>query len=134
MSGNFDDLQVSYGRCLRNGQFIEQFYELFMDSHPDVPALFEKTDFSTQRMALRRGISSAIAHAGGSQLAKRTMDQMVKVHSRGGRVPVAAALYTYWVESLLTVISKNDPEYTPALGQRWRLAMNQVTDYFVRHF
>lgn len=134
MSESFDDLQVSYGRCLRHGAFIERFYEIFMDSHPDVRALFDKTDFTTQRMALRRGISSAIAHAGGSRLAQRTMDEMVKVHSRKGRVPVSAALYPYWVDSLLTAIAEFDPEYTTPLGDRWRVAMNKVTDYFIRHY
>ena len=63
MNGDFDDLQGSYGRCLRNGQFIASFYEVFMASHPDVQGMFALTDFSKQCMALRRGISSAIAHA-----------------------------------------------------------------------
>lgn len=131
MNESLDDLQVSYGRCLRNGHFIARFYEIFLDSHPDVQAMFAKTDFSKQHMVLRRGISSALAHAGGSRLAQRTMEQMAKAHSRHGRTPVASALYPYWIDSLLRAIAEHDPEHTAALDQRWRLAMNQVTDYFV---
>jgi hemoglobin-like flavoprotein len=134
MNENFDDLQGSYGRCLRNGQFIASFYAHFMASHPDVPALFAHTDFSKQNMALRRGISSAIAHAGGSSLARRTMDNMARVHSRNGHVPVPPALYPYWVDSLLKSIAEGDPEYTPELGARWRLAMNRVTAYFIENY
>jgi hemoglobin-like flavoprotein len=134
MNDNFDDLQGSYGRCLRNGQFIASFYEVFMASHPDVQGMFAQTDFSKQYMALRRGISSAIAHAGGSSLSRNTMSQMAKVHSRGGHVPVSPELYPYWVESLLKVVAEADPEYTPALGVRWRLAMNRVTTYFIESY
>lgn len=131
---NFDDLQGSYGRCLRHGPFIARFYARFMDSHPDVPALFANTDFSKQNMALRRGISSAIAHAGGSSLARKTMDQMAHVHSRAGHAPVPPSLYPYWVESLLATIAESDPEYSPALAARWRLAMGRVTAYFIDHY
>lgn len=134
MSDNFDDLQGSYGRCLRQGAFIARFYEIFIDSHPDIHAMFVRTDFSKQHMALRRGISSAIAHAGGSQLAQRTMEQMAKVHAHDGRVPVPAALYPFWVDSLLQAVAENDPEFSPLLEQRWRLAMNRVTAHFIARY
>ena len=66
MSDKYEDLQQSYGRCLRDKQFIERFYERFTASHPAIAPLFARTDFSRQRMALRRGISVAIFHAAGS--------------------------------------------------------------------
>lgn len=134
MRDTFDDLQTSYGRCLQHGGFIARFYEIFMGSHPDVPALFDDTDFSKQYIALRRGISAAIAHAGGSTLTRRTMEQMAKAHSRMGHAPVPPALYRYWTESLLQAIRENDHEYTPALEQRWRQALDHTTAHFVSHY
>jgi hemoglobin-like flavoprotein len=134
MNDNFTDLQGSYGRCLRNGHFIASFYDAFMASHDDVRAMFAHTDFSKQHMALRRGISMAIAHAAGSSLARNSMSEMAKAHSRAGRVPVPPELYPYWVESLLKVVAEGDPEYTPELGARWRLAMNRVTAYFIENY
>lgn len=134
MHDPFDDLQRSYGRCLRNPRFIERFYQIFMASHVDVPALFAHTDFSRQTMALRRGISAAIAHAGGSTLSQRTMMQMAQVHAKQGRAPVPPALYPYWVDSLLLAVAENDPHYSPQLGMRWRAAMQQVTAFFVRSY
>jgi hemoglobin-like flavoprotein len=129
----FDDLQTSYGRCLRSGRFIERFYEIFIASHPDVPKLFAHTDMGRQYFALRRGISAAISHAGGSTLAQRTMDDMAHAHSRTGRAPVPVALYPYWLESLLAAIRECDPECTPALLQRWRTAMDRTISFFVEH-
>lgn len=134
MSDTFDDLQTSYGRCLQHGKFIARFYEIFMASHPDVPELFKDTDFSKQHIALRRGISAAIAHAGGSTLTKRTMEQMACAHSRDGRAPVPPVLYPYWTQSLLVAIREHDPEFDVALEQRWRKALDHTMAYFVRHY
>ena len=46
MSDTFDDLQASYGCCLRQGRFIARFYEICMASHPDIAGMFQHTDFS----------------------------------------------------------------------------------------
>ncbi len=134
MSDQYEDLQQSFGRCLRDKQFIENFYEVFLASHPAIPPMFEKTDFSKQRMALRRGISVAISHAAGSGISKRTTEAMADVHSCQGRVPVDPALYPYWIESLVTVVGWTDPEANPALLARWREAMSVVCDTFTRRY
>lgn len=134
MTDTFDDLQTSYGRCLRHGGFIARFYEIFMASHPDIPGMFSRTDFSVQHLALRRGISAAIAHAGGSTLTRRTMTEMAQVHGRKGRAPVRPELYLYWSDSLLRAIAEHDPEYDFALEQRWRKALDHTTTYFIEHY
>ncbi len=134
MTDTFEDLQQSYGRCLRNKNFIERFYEIFLASNPKIAPMFEKTDFQTQRLALRRGISVAITYAAGGTLVKRTMDQMADLHSRKGRVPVPPSLYTYWVDSLIEAINESDPEITPELTQRWRDGMSKVIDTFTKHY
>ena len=130
----YDDLQASYGRCLRNKDFIDRFYEIFLASHDDIPAYFAPTDFRTQRLALRRGISVAISYAGGSGLVQRTFDEMAQVHSRAGRVPVQPELYSYWVDSLLKTIREFDPELTPALNGRWREAMGKTIAAFTQKY
>lgn len=131
---NFDDLQASYGRCLRDKQFIHRFYDVFLDSHPTIREMFKETDFRMQRLALRRGISVAISFAAGSTLVSRTFDQMADVHSSKGRVPVDPDLYRYWIDSLLTVVTEVDKEMTPKLEQRWRMAMHKVTEAFTARY
>jgi hemoglobin-like flavoprotein len=134
MPDNYDDLQQSYGRCLRGKNFIERFYEIFLESHPEIRPMFEKTDFQTQRMALRHGISAAISHASGSSLTKRTMDQMAAAHSRKGHAPVPPGLYPYWIDSLVQAVKEMDPEATPKLLSRWRQGMSVVTEDFSRRY
>lgn len=134
MTDQYEDLQQSYGRCLRDKHFIERFYEVFMTSHPAIAPMFAHTDFSKQRMALRRGISVAILHAAGSGLSRRTTEQMADVHACHGRAPVDPALYPYWIDSLLQVIEATDDEATPELLARWRTAMGVVCDTFSRRY
>ena len=130
MADTYDDLQQSYGRCLRNKDFIARFYEIFLQSHPSIAPMFERTDFSKQRLALRRGISVAISYAAGSGIVARTTDHMARVHARDGRTPVTPSLYTYWIDSLIQAITENDAEADSALLARWREAMRHVCDRF----
>ena len=37
MSDQYEDLQQSYGRCLRDKHFIERFYQTFLASSPAIP-------------------------------------------------------------------------------------------------
>lgn len=131
---SYDDLQQSYGRCLRDRDFIEHFYQELMLSHPGIPALFAHTDMGKQRVALRRGISIAILHAAGSSLARQAVEKMADVHSKAGRAPVAPLFYTYWLESLLKVIAETDPIADTALMTRWSRAMEVVIQTFVRRY
>ncbi len=130
----YADLQQSYGRCLREDGFIEKFYERFLASDPRIDAMFGKTDFARQRMALRRGISMAILHADGSQIVERPMGEMADVHARQGRAPVAPELYPLWVDALLETIKATDPKADAVLMRRWREAMEKVVAMFVRHY
>lgn len=131
MTDQYIDLQQSFGRCLQSKQFIERFYEVFMASNAEVAAMFAKTDFQKQRLALRRGISVAIFHASGSSVVKRSMQEMADVHSVTGRCPVAPHLYPHWIESLLTVIEETDDRADDALLARWREAMGVTIGTFI---
>src|SRR5690606_21740735 len=134
MSDQYQDLQQSYVRCPRQGDFIERSYEEFMASHPKVRELFATTDMGRQRLALGRGISVAIFHAAGRPLSRRATAEMACVHARRGRAPVDPALYPYWIESLLKVVAEADPEADEALLARWRQAMEVVCRTFERHY
>jgi hemoglobin-like flavoprotein len=134
MPDQYEDLQQSYGRCLRDRNFIDRFYAVFMDSHPAIRPMFAQTDFGRQRLALRRGISSAIFHAARSPLSARTVEQMAQVHSLEGRAPVDPALYPYWIDSLLKVVAETDREADDKLLRRWREAMGVVCATFGAHY
>jgi len=127
---SYDDLHQSYGRCLHNGGFIERFYDIFLESHPEVKAAFAGTDFDRQRRLLRRTLTNSIMYAAGSNIVKREVDRMAEVHSRKGKAPVQPHLYDYWLNSLLAAIREHDPQINSQLESRWREAMGQIIGHF----
>jgi hemoglobin-like flavoprotein len=134
MSIGYNDLHTSYGRCLRSRGFIERFYEILLARAPRIPPIFAKTDFQKQHMALRRGISLAISWAAGDGMAKRPVEEMIRVHARTGRAPVPPEFHDMWLDSLLQAIRERDEQLTPALEARWREAMGKVTWAFAAAF
>ncbi len=134
MQDDFTDVQQSYGRCLQTGRFIDRFYEIFMDSAPEIRLAFDGVDLGKQRRALRRGISNAILYAGGNSVVQGLVEQMGKAHSRLGRAPVEPRLYKYWVDSLIKAVWENDSRMTPQLEKRWRAAMAPVIESFVSNY
>jgi hemoglobin-like flavoprotein len=131
MTARFEDVQASYGRCTRQKGFITRFYELLLDSDGRIRALFESTNWTQQNKALRRGISIALTHAGGSNIVERPMSEMAELHSRKGGLPVDPELYGYWRESLLQAVDEFDPQINPTLKKNWSVALKKTTDHFV---
>ena len=134
MSETYMDVQASYGRCMRQKGFITRFYELLLAKDERIPAMFDRTDWTQQNKALRRGISIALTFAGGSNIVQRSMDEMADVHSRKGKAPVDPELYQHWRESLLEAVREFDQKLTPALEKHWAEALEKTTDYFTDHF
>lgn len=134
MNTDFNDIERSYGRCLRRRDFIERFYELLLASDPRMQPLFAHTDFSQQNKALRRGISTAIQFAAGSGIVRRTIDEMARVHSRQGRAPVPPQLHELWLESMVLAVRESDPQADVALLKRWRQALSPIVQHFREHY
>ena len=47
------DIRASFDRCEAAGDFAEKFYDVFLNSSPEIAPLFAKTDFKQQRKILR---------------------------------------------------------------------------------
>ena len=134
MTTSFQDVQASYGRCTRQKGFITRFYELLLDSDDRIRHMFESTNWTQQNKALRRGISIALTHAGGSDIVDRPMKEMAELHSRKGGLPVDPELYHYWRESLLQAVHEFDPQINPTLEKNWSVALKKATDKFVGQY
>jgi hemoglobin-like flavoprotein len=134
MIQGFEDVQASYGRCLRDKQFIKRFYELLLERDPEIRRMFESTDWSQQQRALRRGISIALTFAGGSKMVQRSMDEMAGAHSRSGRCPVAPTHYRHWCEALMQAVREHERRLTPDLAQSWQQALGMTTEHFAASY
>lgn len=131
---NTEPIQASYGRCLRNKEFIAGFYQRLQGCDPTVETMFAHTNWPQQQKALRRGISAALTFAGGSNIVQGMMDQMAEVHSRNGRAPVPPDYYRYWRDSLMASVREHDPKLTPKLEETWRQALDLTCQYFIDRY
>ena len=127
------DIEKSYGRCCANAKFFDRFYDLFLSSHPSIPALFAHTDFSKQKALLRSGIAMIVMHAQGDVFGTRSLDKIGDSHSKA-KLDINPCLYPLWIDSLMHTIKECDPELTPALEAEWRRILEQGALYIAsRH-
>ena len=129
-----DDVQASYGRCLRDRKFISRFYELLLEKDSRIRAMFEGTNWNQQQRMLRRGISISLTYASGSNAVRRSMDEMAEVHSRTGRCPVPPAYYQHWCDALVQAVSEFEPRMKPGLEESWRQALKPTTEHFADQY
>lgn len=128
MAENYADVQQSFQRCLTNKDFLKRFYDIFMESHPDIRQMFQGTDFGKQMSLLRHGLSSALNFAGGTKIGQSVLTRIGETHGRS-RMNISPTLYPYWINSLVAAVAESDPKFTPKLDERWRQALTVATDY-----
>ncbi|WP_024329699.1 globin [Thioalkalivibrio sp. ALR17-21] len=131
---SYSDVQQSYGRCRREGDFAERFYERFLQADPRVAEVFANTDWTRQKRALGQAISAALSYAEGETFMRSTLERMAQVHSRRGSVPIEPALYGLWLNCMVRTASETDPKWTDELASRWYGALSPAIDLFIEHY
>ncbi len=127
------EIDKSYGRCCANAGFLDRFYEIFLSSHPSIPALFAHTDFAKQKALLRSGIAMVVMHAQGDVFGTRALNKIAESHSKSN-LDINPCFYPLWIDSLMQAIKECDPELTPALESAWRRVLEAGALYITsRH-
>ena len=124
---DLDAVRNSYARCLMREDFVDRFYDIFIDSHPSIRPMFENTDFDLQINLLRQGLMYAFEFARGDKRANTYIEQLRESHGRHGRIKVQPKLYPFWVNSMVTAASQCDPEFNPRLEKEWRNVLSKAT-------
>ena len=131
---SYSDVQQSYGRCRRSGDFVNRFYERFLAMDPRVDGVFGNTNWVQQKRALGQAVSAAISYAEGETFVRSTLERMAQVHSRHGRVPIEPALYGLWLNCMVETARETDPNWSEELAGRWRAALSPAIDLFIEHY
>ena len=113
------NVQISFGRCTVNPDFMKDFYDEFLASHPSVQDYFKNTDMQAQRALLKNGLTYLIMFANGSAMAKGKMERLGESHDKN-HMNINPQLYKYWVNSLLKVIKIHDKKMTKELFDAWK--------------
>ena len=100
----------SLDRCRQRDDFLDLFYERFMDSSEEVREKFARTDFALQKQRLLKALTLAADVIDGDARAMRHLHERAESHGRHG-LDIKAGLYDFWLESLMTTASECDPNF-----------------------
>ncbi len=121
---NVDEVRQSYGRALRGGAFLDDFYKEFLASSPEIKPMFAKTDFTKQKELLREGVSFLLMFCQDMPLAKVKIERLGTSHNRS-HLNIRPDMYRFWIDSLMKTLKKHDPQFSEALDVQWRQVLNK---------
>ncbi len=114
----------SLGRCIACETFLQRFYELFMDSSPEVGKLFRNTDFERQKRMLRDSLYAILVAAGTTKgPAHDEVERLSKFHRDIG---VTNDMFTLWLDALIEAAREHDLHFTDELENDWRNSMSDA--------
>jgi len=116
--------EASYHRCAESGAFYSTFYDRLLASNPRIPPMFARTEFDRQHRLLKHALGLLIIYA------KRANPILLdRIADRHVEVGVTDDLYPFFVESLVLTVAEHDPEYSPLVGEAWRVALEPGLEY-----
>ena len=130
MKDNMETVTASFGQVSITPDFFDTFYEIFINSHPDIRPMFASTDLSKQKKLLKKGISYMILFAKESSAGKQALEVIAKIHDKNNK-NVRPELYPFWIDSLCKALSKHDREWNDETEQAWRQVMEPGIKYFI---
>ncbi len=124
MTRRRDVFNASLRRCLESEDFLKRFYELFLNSSPEIKEKFRDTDFERQRRVLRDSflVMEMVSESSPDSPAWASLRKLAVAHDRQHR-DIRPELYDIWLESLSEAVSEIDPDYSSEIEKAWRKTM-----------
>lgn len=131
--GPKDIFLLSLQRCDAHGRFIDQFYDRFLASSPEIREKFRFTDFTRQRRMLRRSLELVAKATAGDPEGLRDLTERAATHSRS-RLDISPAMYDSWMDALLATAAESDPEWTAPIESAWRHVLGIAVHHMTRRY
>ncbi|MFQ5507943.1 MAG: hypothetical protein ACE5FN_01255 [Leptospirillia bacterium] len=116
------DLKItteSFKRSLEAPDLFEQFLTTLQTRIPEVSSYFEGADTVRLKALSRKAVTTILMDAAGSPAAARDLARILDLHGPEN-LNLNPAWFPIWIESMLSALSKCDPEYRPATDAAWR--------------
>lgn len=127
-------LDDSLHRCAANPQFLDLFYERFLESSPDVREKFANTDFARQKRVLMSSLHLMLLAAEDEKNGpERYLRDLAFRHGKG-QLEIGSHFYDLWLDSLLETVRECDPRWTPAIEQAWEQVMGVGISYLLQYY
>jgi hemoglobin-like flavoprotein len=109
----------SLTRCLGLPAFLDRFYEIFLESSPEVAEKFKHTNFARQKVALGQSLYLMVMAAEGGEAAVAYLDRIAERHARGA-LDIRPELYDVWLDALIATARELDSEFDDETEAVWR--------------
>lgn len=126
-------VRLSYGRAIAKRSFLMRFYELFINSDPVVARKLALTDMEKQQELLSQALNMVILFPQENKIAKNAIKRIRESHQRNA-LDIKPEYYRFWIESLITALAENDPEFNDDLEQAWRSVVQVAVDYIIEGY
>jgi len=125
-----ETFQASLRRSLSSPGFMDRFYDLFLESSPEVKAKFAETDFKRQKRMVRDSfrIIEVLAESPPGSLAWGQMGDIARIHDREHK-DIRPELYDLWLDCLVKAVSEHDVEFSPEIETAWRTVLAPGIEY-----
>ena len=110
----------------REPEFVEQFYALFFERHPEVTKLFGEHSLSEQEEMVQETFVSLVAVVENEPWLQTNLEAMGKSHAEYG---VEDRMYDWLLECMLDALEMTlGADYLDEYGPAWRSALGHLTD------
>lgn len=113
----------SLERCTSRPEFLDRFYEMFLNSSPEVAEKFKNTNFHKQKRALKASLLLLVYAHEGKPEGLAHLDRMAQVHGERG-LSIGPHLYDLWFECLLKTVREFDPYFTAETESAWQTVLS----------
>ncbi len=118
---------------IKNQEFAERFYAIFLEADPRIKPLFKNTDFKKQKDLLLHGIWALLEFADGNYMGKLAVDRLGELHSQK-QMNIDKDMYPLWVDCILKIVREKDPEYSGKLEIEWRSVLEKGIKQMLEHY
>jgi hypothetical protein len=120
-SHELDQFHQSLERALACEEFLDRFYDGFLNKNEDIRQFFQHSDMAKLKRKLSTTLRLIILAADDSPGADMYLEYLGKYHRD---INVTEDLYGKWLDALIDSVRHCDPQYDSGLEQLWRSAIS----------
>lgn len=122
-------VRISYGTCLRNKHFFDDFYNRFLESDPAIRQKFAGTKMDRQKELMLHAVNIMISFASGKHTAVKAVKRIRESHN--GPLDIRPHLYQLWKQSLMETVRENDVSADDKVLAAWDQVLQYGIDFIL---
>jgi len=125
-----EKFNISFERCVNNPLFIDQFYDIFLNSSDEIKPMFNDTNMETQKAML----ATSMAYMTSSYKSDPTLLADIAIKHNKNNLNIKPHLYAYWLDSLITAAKTTDSAFNLQTEQMWRDIMQPGINQMIESY